>query len=88
MAFPDDNSPTEDEYSLSYYGGQRYLDVNFPCFVRKQNILKFYKITFDMREKNTDIHMCARKKADDLSLLLAYVAIRFDVAAKAGAGRC
>ena len=41
-----------------------------------------------MRKKNTDIYMCTRKKADDLSLLLAYVVIRLDVAAKAGAGGC
>ena len=41
-----------------------------------------------MRKKNTDIRMSARKKADDLSLLLAYVVIRLDVAAKAGTRRC
>ena len=30
MAFPDDDSPTEDEYFLSYYGGQSYFDLNLP----------------------------------------------------------
>ena len=59
-----------------------------PHFVRKQIVFKFWKTTFDMREKNTDIHMYARKKAGDSILLLAYVVIQLDVAAKAGAGRC